>query len=442
MTDRLEHSLTRTLEAAAESAPGPAVDFLDTVRRRQRRRRTRRGLTVASAVLALCLAGTLTVVAHLSPVHRSGPATTNPTASPSAPAHGVPAPRIAQPAGRVWPSAVHALPPNLPDGSAYRVNAVLGGDRYLVTILPPGTAGVAESVAIDSATGVDVFDAAAHTVRTIATVPPPTGGAMAGPDIPRTGLRSWPLVDGDVVTWADTATTATGTARHESYTEIWAASVATGRAVLLTRVPVAQADVGVPRPAGTMVVWTQYATDKQHAPVGIYRVPAAGGTPAQVPGTAGYDLVAGAWAQPAGQLVDGRTDQLLNVLTGRRMTVPVGGDEHDRRLECGPAWCAGAGAERISFAVVPADGSPGPTELDRPYGLFDGGRVALAAGSDSHGNPQGVIVWNPGSGLWGELGAGYALPDPATADVSVLQAQSRPGAPVEVFDLSVASRRT
>ncbi|HEY2670905.1 MAG TPA: hypothetical protein VGJ07_11085 [Rugosimonospora sp.] len=78
--------------------------------------------------------------------------------------------------------------------------------------------------------------------------------------------------------------------------------------------------------------------------------------------------------------------------------------------------------------------------LDR----VDGGGAlwaALAAGSDSHGRPQGVVVWNPATGVWAGLAAPYHLPeDRVDADLAVLQAQSVPGAPIEVFDLTVAGR--
>lgn len=443
MTGRLEQNLAQTLDAAAGSAPGPGVDFLDNVRRRQRGLRNRRRATVAAVLAAACLAGTLAAVGHFAPFAGSTPTDrkpARPATSPSPLTSRFPIVRLIQPANLFWPSAVHTLPATLPDGSSYQVAAVLGADRYLVAFLPHGTDPGRGADPLPYATGVGVFDTGAHRVTTLATLPPTTD-AQVQLGLPRNRLLYLPLVDGDRVAWADTVVD-----NGSPYTEVWAASTGTGTAVRLTRIPGVPKDqrtqVGPPRPVGDTVVWERYASSgDQSTTTGTYRAPAAGGTPALVPGTAGYGLVTGAWAQPDGTQVSGHTDQLWNVLTGQRMQVPAGGVGHTRRLECSPTWCAGAGAETISSAVVAADGSGGPTELDRPYRLADGGGVALAAGSDSHGRPQGVVVWNPATGVWGGLAAPYQLPaDPVDADLAVLQSQSGPGAPIEVFDLTVAGR--
>ncbi|GIH20995.1 hypothetical protein Raf01_91670 [Rugosimonospora africana] len=403
--------------------------------------RTLRRVIVSAVLGVLCLAGALVAIRDVA----RGAVSPHPKAagpvSPSPLPGRIPIVRLIQPARLFWPGAVHTLPATLPDGSAYQVVAVLSADRYLVTTGEVSPAG---------ATAVRVFDTGTRTVTTIAALPPNTPGQLQL-GLPRNALLYPPLVDGDVVTWADTVIEG-----GSPDTEVWAADLTGGRPVRLTRIPGTSRgqarEVGQPRPVDGTVVWDRYA---QSTTTGIYRVPATGGTPAPVPGTAGYDLVTGAWAQPAGRQVAGGAgsgdgggsgdgagrDELFDVLTGRRMRVPVGGVGHDERLECSPTWCAGAGVENISFAVVKADGSGGPTELDRPYRLADGGAVALAAGSDKHGNPQGVVVWNPTTGVWGGLDASYRVPDGSlSADVRVLQAQTVPGAPVEVFDLTVVGR--
>lgn len=402
--------------------------------------RTLRRLAISVALGVLCLAGALVAIRDGA----RGAVTPHPTpAGPTSPSPlpgRVPIVRLIQPARLFWPAAVHTLPATLPDRSAYQVVAVLSADRYLVT-----TGDVNPS---DGATAVRVFDTGTGTVATIAALPA-NDPAQERLGLPHNALLYPPLVDGDVVAWADTVVE-----DGRAFTDVWAASLTGGRPVRLTRIggaprsPARQ--VGQPRPVGGTVVWERYgkpdggtsnAGPDGVPATGIYRVPAAGGTPALVPGTAGYALVTGAWAQPVGIRVGGGTDLLFDVLTGQRRRVPVGGVDHDQRLECSPAWCAGAGVENISFAVVKADGSGGPTELDRPYRLADGGAVALGAGSDKHGNPEGVVVWNPTTGLWAGLDGRYRAPvGPSDADVRVLQARSAPGAPVEVFDLSVAGR--
>jgi hypothetical protein len=442
VTSRLEQDLERTLKAAAAGAPDPAMDFLADVRRRQRRQRTRRRQAVAALAAVLCLAGTLALAGHANPFRRFGPAA-NPTATPSASALGsrVPIVYLLRPATTLWPSALHKSPATLPDGSAYQVAAVLGGERYLVTMGAPQWTGTgASQYPSIGATGVGVFDVKAHAVRMLSSPHATDGVAPRVAGRIGYGLLYPPMVADDVVTWAATGTALDGS----TFTEVWAARISTGTAARLTRLPggteprsgSVTAQVGAPRPVGDTVVWTRYSTGRTpRTPVGIYRVPATGGTPTQVPGTTGYELATGAWAQPVGTEND-----LFNVLTGQHLRIPRGGDHHDVRLDCTPVWCAGAGVERHAWAVVPADGRPGPTELNLSYTLAAGGRVALAPNLDPRGDSQGVVVWNPATGVWGGLDSRYLLPAAPAADLPVLTVPSTHGSQVEVFDLTVAAR--
>jgi hypothetical protein len=399
------------------------VDALDDAVRRQRRL-SARWWAVAAVVAALCVTVSLVVLGHLSPFGRSTPAAS--TASPSALLTRIPIARLVQPAKLFWPSAVHELPSSLPDGSPYQVAAVLGGGRYLVT------AGAAQGTGDGavSGTGVGVFDVQAHTMRMLSSP-----GAAGIDRQTGYGLRYPPLVDGDLVAWAASGTTP----QRVPFTEIWSAKISAGTPIRLARL--SGGEVGQPHPVGDTVVWTLYDADGR-TPTGIYRVPAAGGNPAKLPGTGGYDLVSGAWAQPVGQPARQQAvanDNLLNVLTRQRLKVPFGGENHSVRIVCTPQWCAGAGVERHAWAVVPADGTPGPTELDRSYTLMAGGRVAVAANTDGGGGRRGLIVWNPGTGVWAGLDSRYTMPAHATADLQVLTVPSTHGSPVEVFDLSTVA---
>jgi hypothetical protein len=350
--------------------------------------RGRREWWIAAAVATTMVVAAVVIVVQV--VHRAG----EPEPLPGP----VPVARLAQPATRFWPGAVHRLPATLPDGSRYGVAAVLGGDRYLVTDATPGPVLVA------------VYDVGAHALRVLGRQPGVT-------------LFGRPAVAGDLVSWASTG--------PEHGTEIWAARLSGAEPVRLAQLP-SVADSGRvpidgPRPVGDTVLWTRFADRPDGQPVGVFRVPAAGGTPALVPGTAGYALVTGAWARADG-------GDLRNVLTGERVALPasVAG------LTCGPAWCAGPGAERFAYAVVHADGTGGPTELDRPYRLVAGGRVAVAVGQDKHGDRQGLVVWNPATGVWGALDGRYALPHgDDDLDLAVLTAAD--GGRLDVFDLTTVA---
>jgi hypothetical protein len=295
-----------------ELANGPqaasTVDVRRAVRDGRRRRRTRRmlecGALVTAAAVIVAVAGAA-VGTHAMPTDRGD--------SPQSSAgHGVlkrPKPVHASPIDSVWPEAVHRLPDTLSDGRAYRPWTLVDGHTMVVTAHSGKT------------NAVYTYDLRTHAVKRL---------AEAG------GAQGFTAGSGTVVWWRITGGTA----------EIWAvpASGGTAHRVVVQR----GIDQGLTRVVvdGGDVVWSADGDG------GVYRAPLAGGTPQQVPGSAGMHILAWPWiGKPYGLEGVGEKEvvfeDLLNTRTGEKRTA----DLTDRDgWGCGLAWCIGGGPAGASEA--------------------------------------------------------------------------------------------
>jgi hypothetical protein len=289
------------------------------------------------------------------------------------------------PARQLWPAAVRALPPRLPDGrTGYRVLAALPGDRYLVGYPEPDPA-------------LAVFDTERATVNAVTPATFGDGYRPAGS----------PTVSGERVTWV---VTGPGTDGRPAW-EIWAGRIdgAAPRRV----VRLAGADAMVVRRAWTVgdrVLWTGYPVDPGATWPTLYEVPLAGGTPAPVPGGGGYAIAYDTWAAPAGG------GQLWNVVTGDHLETGVIRDADGR------------------FTVRrPGGGDPVPAPAGTAaLTLIGAGRFAVGTGTVA-GRPA-CYLWDLSTGRLGALPFA-AVPD--GPDQTVLAGPGAPDRLTELVDLTL-----
>jgi hypothetical protein len=360
-------NLTDELHAASAEPPPTRID-LDRLVAREEARKVRARWIAAGCVAAVAVtATTLGVrVAAAPPVEHDLGVVFSPDRVPDL--------ATLPDAAKVWPDAVRALPPRLPDGSDYSVVAALGDDRYLVA------SGIS-----DPSNSPRVFDTGAGTATPVAAE-----GAIAGV---AEGRVLTTKVAGDQVVWM-----LEGFRRNTDFRELWTARVdGTG----LRRLATLPNGVG-PRfaLAGDTVLWDVErpgSAAAHKAPfTTVWRVSLAGGQPAELPGSEGWSLAYdGPWlsTQVLREGVEAYgTGELWNPLTGvkRRWTAHSG----LQFVECWAAWCLGSGK---GLALQNLDGT-GYLELPFSGHLTSSREGRLAAGSVRSGGTSLQLVWDRRTG--------------------------------------------
>jgi len=396
MTGQLERELERTLAGAAEGAPQPGPGLVAAVRSRRRRRRQRRAVVLAAAC-AMAVAVTGAAVTF-------GP---DPGPTPARrPQWSGAIPRIgdARPIGEVWPDAVRSLPATLPDGRGYSVEALLGGERYLVLPKVRGDRPVAR---------LSVYDAGAVTVTPLPGVPevPTTGPVPPDPgpdgvDPPRETIVLG--VGAGRVVWA----IETERYSRKAEVEVWSANLGgDAEPERLARVDAPGISVmtgGSIRDGVVFLTVTSYdGADKSAKPItAVHRIPLGGGEPSSIHVTDGFWPLQGnpGWLLTWG---DGGTvgmplhGELWNVTTGERIAWRAD-PAIERLASCDPVMCLGQAANGRWIAQRP-DGTtfpwPTPTKLSSsdgpvPWRMFStmDGRFAMV--STWVGGRIGTVLWD------------------------------------------------
>lgn len=379
MTTHLEEELAHTLTGAADRAPEPDEGFVDGVYRRRRARRRRRFAAVAACATVLAVATGLGAVRLTSSEEVPLPAATWSGTVPDFGAAGSP--------DKVWPEAVHRLPHRLPNGSEYQVHAVLGNDRYLVSLVSWGVPEVEERWA------PWVYDAKSGALTFL--------GQKEKPGTYSVGSDDWATAIGDYAIWFS------GGASSDDNEGIWVARLdGEGDPRKLGELPLRV--YGLPTYGLTKdaVYW-------HVAGSGVYRVPLSGGKPELIPESKGYAATGmSPWVDTKERVPTGPgsgpevlSGELWDLETGERRpwrtTVPGASD-----VTCGPLQCTGLSGNGRHF-VHRLDGS-GVQAL--PYGRDDfhpfysvEGRFGLGTVRTSHGEVW--YVWDLVTGRAGTVSA-------------------------------------
>lgn len=329
MPDDLENTLTRTIAAAADAAPGTDPDLLRTVTARAHRRMTVRAATAVATVVTLSVGGVaLARTDPLGPENgiATGPAAGTATREPDA-----------RPLSDLG-DAVRRLPARLPDGREYILDAILDDARVVVQV----TSGW------EKTDQILVWDVPAGTTRVAAQIVNPSGAGFYGVgDVTvAEGRIAWSALDVD-----------------RNRTDLWSVPVGGGTPVRAARVTAVNGN-GLAID-GDELVWSSASDNPAKPSTGpsVWRVPVTGGTPRAVPGTTGYFLYAWPWAGtpegtnegPIGDTPDERPfvqyRQALNLVTGERRGFVA--KDSVGSFACGAQWCAGvAGSGSDSRPVV------------------------------------------------------------------------------------------
>ncbi|GAA0555913.1 hypothetical protein [Actinomadura livida] len=305
MTDDLDRALRGTLTTAARKAPPAEPGLLQRIEAGHRRRRRRRASAAALAA-AVVLGGT----GAAGGLMRSGE-DAPPVAAPgklkpvSRAALGAPVKVREQ-----WPDAVRSIPGELPNGR----------ELHPVDLLDGGTLVGATWSSLQKPDELWSYDLDTQKAAVITDIVVPRGSKIYASDITVGG--------GQVVWWLSYRVEGRDTV------EIWGAPVAGGAARKVTGM---RGDsVSTLLIDGDTVVWGMEDA--------VYRVPLPGGTPEEIPGTGGFEIVSWPWiGSPA---ADGdragyiRYRSLWNVRTGERRgahLAPLKG-----AWSCGVIWCVGA----------------------------------------------------------------------------------------------------
>ena len=161
MPDDLETTLTRTIAAAADAAPGTDPDLLRTVTARAHRRMTVRAATAVATVVTLSVGGV--ALARTDPLGPENGITTGPAAST---ATREPDARPLSDLGE----AVRRLPLRLPDGREYAVYGILDDARLVVQAMG----------GYEKTDQILVWDVPARTTRVAAQIVNPSGAGFYG----------------------------------------------------------------------------------------------------------------------------------------------------------------------------------------------------------------------------------------------------------------------
>jgi hypothetical protein len=398
----IEQELRTVIEAETARVGEAGPDFFAAVAARTRQRRRRRQGGVVGAI-AVGLAAVVVVTAVAVPALRE----TKPAPQPVtqlAPVVGpdkLPDFDKLPDVAKVWPNAVTALPRKLPNGSYYVVQAVLPEGRYLV--LEWKTSGPGFNLQQPS-----VFDPAAGIVRRL-TDP------SAAVDFTRAG------VSGSNAVWA-TSVYANDTV------EIWTAPLAGGAARKVFTLPRFSRDkvwVDGFTLVGDSVMWhagrdVERGGRRELEPLGIFKLPLAGGQPQSVPDTVGFEFMAdysgfgGVVALAQRRTATG--GELLDLATGRRSTWTRGAavPEGIEYIRCSLVGCVGeASISQFGVVVQRPDGSGVLAfEYGRLTPIGDGRFVAYNRYRDQQAS---LIVWDRATGraaVGYRQGAADALPEP------------------------------
>jgi hypothetical protein len=336
MTTTIEQELGRTIEAEARRITEAGPNFFAAVAARtaQRRRRQRRGAAAALAVAVVTGVGVAAGAAAVLPDRHDPTAETTPTTTPSSTEPSPPAavgpdqiPNFAKAAdvAKVWPAAVTTLPGRLPTGAPYVVQAVLPDGRYLVLewrLEGPGF----------TLEHPSIFEPAANSVRRLTDPSAVVGFTVAG-------------VSGDNAVWV---TSDPVTFAHE----IWAAPLAGGPARKLIRLPNQTPDMVSAYEftlVGDSVMWHAERVvvregSKVGEPLGIFRIPIAGGAVKSVPNTVGFQFTRDFSGFGGVVALAYRGNELLDLATGQRMTWTraAGGVEMWPIVSCAFVGCIGS----------------------------------------------------------------------------------------------------
>jgi hypothetical protein len=323
MSTDLEAALTRTMAAAAATAPAPDRGFANAVHTRQKQIRTgRTSLTVAASVAAV-----VSVLIGMSLYVRPHPESETPSASDVPIATDPPLDHL-PPAAETWPNAVRRLPGELPGGDVYTVAALLDDGRYIIY--------TAERVLEWTPSNGDIRELG-HLVQ-------PSG---------KSDYHIFRVAVGDgQVAWVTTFSGST-VALEPVGSEVWTAPLAGGDR---RRVLDASAKLDV---EALMVVGNDVIVD--HG--GLSRIPVAGGARTPIPDSVDLNLSPTLpWA--VGSMAPDLDVPILNLATGERRSIPRfnGGTGY---AYCSPEFCIatdttsysigragnGATSQRVSFAT-------------------------------------------------------------------------------------------
>lgn len=379
MTTSLEEDLAHTLAGAAERAPEPDEGFVVGVRQRRRARRNRRIAAVAACATVLTVASGLGVVRLTRPADEGVPV--------AAWSGTVPDFDTVESPDKVWPEAVRRLPLRLPNGSEYQVHAVLGNDRYLVSLVSWGMPEVEERWA------PWVFDAKSGGLTFL--------GQKEKPDNYSAGSDDWATAVGDYAIWFS------GGAGSDDAEGIWVARLdGDGEPRKLGVLPIRV--YGLPTYGLTKdaVYWHVEGS-------GVYRVPLSGGAPELIRGSEGYAATGlSPWVNTKERPLTGPgpgpeelSGELWDLETGERRpwrtTVPGA-----TGVTCAPLQCTGLSGNGRHF-VHRLDGT---AVQALPYGRDDfhpfysmEGRFGLGTVRTSHGEVW--YVWDLVTGLAGTVSA-------------------------------------
>ncbi|GAA3078315.1 hypothetical protein GCM10017600_06500 [Streptosporangium carneum] len=351
------------LADAADAAPGPEGDLVETVRMRWRRR-ARRRLQSAFAVLGvLAVVGGGTAVARGAFFRGGGEGDVFTAVTPTAAQSSALDPDVVdiRPVSEIWPSAVFKIPAAAADGWKYRPITGLSATQLLLS---------AES-SFEKAGRLEVYDTTAGRSTVLTQMPAPEGvkGYFAQDVEVGTDYVAW---------WGETPNT------PDKWADFWVAPRTGGPARRVGEVTGALAEVtrlGVTRDS---VVWS--AGDG-----GIYRMPLGGGASERIEGTEGLHLLTWPWAADAGgkdeETVPGNQTRLVNLETGQTTEVDV--QEEVKGLRCGPVWCFGA--EGGAALAQRPDGSDRRTLP----GLGEGSEPSLLTGGTGFLGFFGVLGVGP-----------------------------------------------
>ncbi|GAA3158577.1 hypothetical protein GCM10010466_56690 [Planomonospora alba] len=396
MNDRNEADLVRVLARAAETAPEPAADLLETVRRRRARRvrRSVRSALAVAAVIAVTAGGAAVMRGALSggggegPVLGDAPVTAVPERTERSSRAPEPVRVGIRPAAEVWPQAVSTIPAKAPDGWSYRPVTALSATELLLTALP----------SFEKAGRLEVYDTASGSRTVLTDMPGPPGVKGYFPQSVEVGAENivwYGMSPNDGAGWAD----------------FWVVPRSGGTARRIGEVTGAPAEVDAIGVTADSVVWSVRAG-------GVYRMPLGGGTPERIEGTDGLHLLSWPWAADVGERDFQKTQgRLVNLETGQ--VTEVRAPEGATTFRCGPQWCFGGGDSEADRAVVErVDGSRrgvlpglhargGHLLLARDVGLF---AVSGVVGRDERGeeveDPAAPVaaLYDPATGALAGIG--------------------------------------
>ncbi|MCG5212030.1 hypothetical protein [Streptosporangium sp. KLBMP 9127] len=354
----LEDALSRALDRQASRAPTAAPDFLNQVRARHSRRR-RRGVTVAAAAaVAVVTAGAALATGRLAPPDGEPAArpTEQPVIDPAMP-----------PIEKVWPRAVHTVPPRLPNGRRFDPQLFLNDHTVLVL--------TRKGDHVDRPDGLWAYDLDAGRAARLVTIEAPPGTVVTAPFVV--------AGDGRLAWW---------TLRKDGsrkIVDIWTAPITGGPQRKLVSFDEDQGiDLVI---AGRKAIWSRWKTG------GVYQMSLNGGRSKPLPGTTGHRLLDWPWTAPylpeKEKNVVRRFGTAYNAETGERREMM----SEDRGWNCGLTWCL------LGRSAQHRDGSAGRTmpgrsmntpALDRFLTLFQMGKKGLS----------GMVLYDLSTGRAGDLG--------------------------------------